>query len=430
MKDKQLQGIRGMNDWLPTESALWQSVECVLRELFIQYGYKEIRPPLIEVTELFSRSVGEVTDIVEKEMYTFLDRNQQSLSLRPEATAGIVRAGIEHGLFFNQIQRLWHIGPMFRYEAPQAGRYRQFHQADVEVFGAEGPDIDAEILLMLQRLWHRLGLADRIELSINSMGTKASRAIYRQKLVEYFTLHQDNLDEDSLKRLHKNPLRILDSKNPAMQAMLSQAPRLIDYLDEDSQQHFDGLCRRLDAAGVKYIVNPRIVRGMDYYTKTVFEWITNDLGSQGTVCGGGRYDDMVEELGGKPTCAIGFGLGIERLLLLCKQVELSLISNVPDIYMVLLGEDAEVMGLYLSEKIRNVFPQLKLCLNTGGGGIKSQMRKADKSMAQFAIIIGESEYQAQKVQLKPLREESEQKYLSTEALYVELSKYYTQIKEL
>lgn len=411
-----IQAVKGMKDWLPNESALWQTIENHLKVLFTQYGYQEIRPPLVEVTELFTRSVGEVTDIVEKEMYSFPDRNDQSLSLRPEATAGIVRAGIEHGLFYNQVQKLWHIGPMFRYEAPQKDRYRQFHQADIEIFGVEGPDIDAEILAMLQRLWQRLGLSEFLTLELNSMGTKASRAVYREALVAYFETHINELDADSKNRLYKNPLRILDSKNPAMADMLSKAPKLIEYLDEESNQHFKGVCQRLDALKIPYKVNPRIVRGMDYYTKTVFEWTTNALGAQGTVCGGGRYDDMVEELGGKPTKAIGFGLGIERLISLCEKVNLTLQSNTPDVFMVLLGEQAEIKGLCLSETIRDHCPELKILLNIGGGSIKSQMRKADKSGANYAIIIGESELVQEKVAIKSLRIMQEQIILAQQDL--------------
>ena len=406
---KKITAIRGMHDWLPSESHYWQTIEAELKNLFTEYGYLELRTPLLEETRLFTRSLGEVTDIVEKEMYTFPDQNENlSLTLRPEMTAGIVRAGIEHGLFYNQTQKVWQIGPAFRYERPQKGRYRQFHQADIEIFGIETPDADAEMLAMLHRLWKRLGIDQEVKLEINSMGTAPCRKVYREALIAYFEQYQDKLDEDSQRRLYRNPLRILDSKNPELDGIIKDAPQLIDYLDEESKAHFDDLCAYLDALGIEYIINPRIVRGMDYYTRTVFEWTTDKLGSQGTVCGGGRYDKMVEELGGRATPAIGFGMGMERLILLCQACEVEAKEIAPLVTTVFLGKDAERVGLTLVESIRDAMPGEKIMLNLGGGSVRSQMRKADKSGARWALIMGEDELQNGSVVVKDLREDGSQ----------------------
>ncbi|KJJ58494.1 histidinol dehydrogenase, partial [Vibrio cholerae] len=312
---KTIQAIRGMNDCLPTQSPLWQKVEGVVKNVISAYGYSEVRMPIVEMTHLFSRAIGEVTDVVEKEMYTFEDRNGDSLTLRPEGTAGCVRSGIENGLLYNQEQRLWYMGPMFRHERPQKGRYRQFHQCGVEVFGLDGPDVDAELIMMTARLWRELGIAQHVRLELNSIGSLEARANYRTALIDYLEQYQNVLDEDCKRRMYTNPLRVLDSKNPDVQAILGDAPQLSDYLDAESKQHFAGLCELLDAAGIEYTVNQRLVRGLDYYNRTVFEWITESLGSQGTVCGGGRYDGLVEQLGGKPTPAVGFAMGLERLVL-------------------------------------------------------------------------------------------------------------------
>ena len=324
MAEKKIQSIRGMNDLLPNESATWQQIEKIVKGVLNSYGYNEIRTPIVEDTALFKRAVGEVTDIVEKEMYTFNDRNDESITLRPEITAGCVRAGIEHGLFYNQEQRLWYLGPAFRYEKPQKGRYRQFHQFGVEVFGLEGPNIDAELILLTARFWKALGIEEHTTLELNSIGSVEARANYRNALVSFLEQHKDKLDEDCLRRMYTNPLRVLDSKNPVIQELLNQAPKLFNYLDEESKLHFDGLCQLLDSAGIKYNINQRLVRGLDYYNRTVFEWVTSSLGAQGTVCGGGRYDGLVSQLGGQPTPAVGFAMGVERLVLLVQAVNPSL----------------------------------------------------------------------------------------------------------
>ncbi len=400
---KTIQSIRGMHDILPEQSAAWQYLETTVRQLLSRYGYREIRTPVLEVTELFKRAVGEVTDIVEKEMYTFADRNGDSLSLRPEGTASCVRAGIEHGLFYNQQQRLWYTGPMFRHERPQKGRYRQFHQVGVETFGITGPDIDAELIALSARLWQELGLKN-VRLELNSLGTPASRTIYREKLVEYFSAHLDVLDEEAKQRLHSNPMRILDTKNPATRPIADAAPSLHDYLDEESKQHFQQLCSMLDEMGIQYVINPRLVRGLDYYTRTVFEWITEELGSQGTICAGGRYDGLVSQMGGHETPACGFAMGMERLLELMQVQEQALNTTVPDIYLVLAGEQATQKGIVLAEKLRTDLPQLKLQVNTGGGGMKAQMKRADKSGARYALILGEQELAAGEIGFKPMQD--------------------------
>ena len=405
---KSIQAIRGMNDILPEQTPAWQYVENTFRQLMQSYGYQEIRMPIVESTALFKRSIGEVTDIVEKEMYTFEDRNGDSLTLRPEGTACCVRASMQHGLLHNQTQRLWYTGPMFRHERPQKGRYRQFHQFGVETFGLSGPDIDAELILMSNRLWHLLGMSDDVTLELNSLGSSEARQNYREVLVKYFEAHESSLDEDSLRRLKSNPLRILDSKNPEMQKLNEDAPKLIDHLDDESKQEFETLCQVLETAGVNYKINPRLVRGLDYYSKTVFEWVTDKLGAQGTVCAGGRFDGLVEQLGGKATPAMGFALGLERLIEL---IELPLDvqrKNNLDAYLVLMGDKAIAKGMVLAEKWRNEVPSLKLQVNCGGGSVKSQMKKADKSGANFAFILGDDELEKNVVTLKYLREKKEQ----------------------
>jgi histidyl-tRNA synthetase len=387
------------------------------------YGYSEIRLPVLEKTELFKRSIGEVTDIVEKEMYTFDDRNGDSLTLRPEGTAGCLRACLEHGLLHNQVHRLWYYGPMYRHERPQKGRYRQFIQLGVETYGMSGPDIDAELILIMDRLWKKLGIRDKVRLQINSLGTIAERQVYRVVLVNYFKAHLDELDEDSLRRLETNPLRILDTKNPAMQQLVENAPELMAHLGEESLAHFNGLTAILDSLGVSYEITTRLVRGLDYYSKTVFEWVTDELGSQGTICAGGRYDSLIEQLGGKPNFAVGFAMGMERLLAL---VELA--GNVPlersiDVYMIRVGELAEKEGLRLAEDIRNEVPGLKLQVNCGGGSFKSQFKKADKIGAEYAIILGDDEVSRKELAIKSLRSEQGQKTFNQEQAIVFLQEF-------
>jgi len=405
-----IQAIRGMNDILPDQTPVWQYVESTVRRVLGQYGYQEIRMPVVEHTELFKRSIGEVTDIVEKEMYTFEDRNGDSLTLRPEGTAGCVRAAEEHGLLFNQTRRLWYTGPMFRHERPQKGRYRQFHQIGVECFGMAGPDIDAELLILTARLWSALGLSDHARLEINSIGTSDSRKVYRQALVAYLEQYQDKLDDDSKRRLTTNPLRILDSKDPATREILQGAPSLDDYLDDESRQHFEQLKAMLDAAGVAYTVNPALVRGLDYYGKTVFEWITDSLGAQGTICAGGRYDGLVEQLGGKPTVAVGFAMGLERLILLLETLELvpEHVNNQADVYVTAMGDQAVAPAMALAETLRNELPGRIVVSHCGGGSFKSQMKKADRSGARFAVILGENEIAQATAGLKPLRDDQPQ----------------------
>ena len=414
---KLVKSIRGMHDVLPDDSHRWQAFEAVIRQLMTAYGYKEIRMPLVESTDLFCRSIGEVTDIVEKEMYTFEDRNGDKLSLRPEGTASCVRAGIQHGLLYNQIQRLWYNGPMFRHERPQKGRYRQFHQVGVETYGIASPDIDAELILIGARLWKQLGLKG-VRLELNTLGSNQARSEYKQVLIEYLNQHQELLDEDSLRRLQTNPLRILDSKNPAMKQMLDNAPALMDHLDDESRQQFDKLKTSLDAAGIEYSINPRLVRGLDYYCKTVFEWITDELGAQGTICAGGRYDGLVEQLGGKATPAIGFALGVERILSLLEAQQSQSAESI-DIYLVLLGESCEVKGLQLAEQVRDQYPEIKMITHCGGGSIKSQMKKADKSGATIALILAEDELKNEQLTVKYLREKKQQSTVS----FNELTKY-------
>ncbi len=405
---KQFQAIRGMNDILPSESALWQSLETTVREVLAAYGYHEIRLPLVEKTELFARSIGEVTDIVEKEMYTFADRNGESLTLRPEGTAGCARACLEHGLLHNQTQRLWYAGPMFRYEKPQKGRYRQFHQVGAEAYGMAGPDIDAELICLSARLWRQLGIRD-VTLQINSLGSSATRVAYRDRLVAYFETRRMELDEDSQRRLATNPLRILDSKNPAMRAVIADAPLLLDHLDAESQAHFEELRALLDTAGIACEINPRLVRGLDYYCKTVFEWVTDTLGAQGTICAGGRYDGLLEQLGGASIPGVGFALGLERLVAMLAAAGHPGAAADPHAYLIMVGDAAHRQGLALAERLRDQLPVLRLRMNCGGGGFKAQFRRADHSGARFALILGEDEVRAGTVAIKPLRDaQSEQ----------------------
>ena len=412
---KAIQAIRGMNDCLPSETGIWQMVETVLRRVASNYGFAEIRMPIVESTALFKRSIGEVTDIVEKEMYTFEDRNGDSLTLRPEGTASCVRAGNQHGLLYNQEQRLWYMGPMFRHERPQKGRYRQFHQFGLEAFGIATPDIDAEIILLTSRLWRELGINEFVTLELNSLGSNEERAQYRDALVAFLTEKEQLLDEDSKRRMHTNPLRVLDSKNPDVQAALIGAPKLADYFGEESSAHFASVCQRLDAAGVKYVVNDRLVRGLDYYNRTVFEWVTSSLGAQGTICAGGRYDGLVEQLGGKSTPGFGFALGIERLVLMLTSLEKA--NNIRaqvDAYVIMLGTDVEITANGLAEQWRDQVPDIRLQCHCGGGNMKKQMKRADKSGAQIALILGEDEIAQNMVTVKYLRGQQEQQSLPLE----------------
>ena len=403
---KAIQAIRGMNDLLPETLSRWQRIEQCAMNVLATYGYREIRFPILEKTELYRRSIGEVTDIVEKEMYTFEDRNGDSLTLRPEGTAGCVRAGIENGLLYNQVQRLWYAGPMFRHERPQKGRYRQFHQIGVEAFGIATPDVDAELILITARLWRELGLGG-LELQLNTLGTPAARATYRQVLVDYLRGHADALDDDSRRRLDMNPLRVLDSKNPAMQGVIAQAPNLQDHLDDESRRHFEELCAYLDGADIAYRINPRLVRGLDYYTRTVFEWVTTELGAQGTVCAGGRYDGLVEQLGGQSTPAAGFALGLERLAELAEHQQLAGAVAAPQVYLAALGDAAVLRaGLQQAEALRN--SGLRVELNCGGGSLKSQLKRADRSGARFALLLGADELAQGVVGIKNLRRDEPQ----------------------
>jgi histidyl-tRNA synthetase len=405
---QKIQAIRGMNDVLPDESARWQYLEQAVRDVLDQYGYQEMRMPLVEQSALFCRSIGEVTDIVEKEMYSWQDRGTDKkagdlLSLRPEGTASCARAVIEHGLAFNQQQRVWYQGPMFRRERPQKGRYRQFHQVGVEVFGIDGPDVDAELILLSARLWKRLGI-EGLRLELNSLGTAESRAAYRQQLVDYFSQHLEQLDEDSKRRLQSNPLRILDSKNPALADVIAAAPSLPDSLDDTSKEHFASLCATLDDAGIEYELNPRLVRGLDYYSRTVFEWKTDQLGAQDAVCSGGRYDGLVEQLGGRATSAIGFAMGMERLLALMPEDRER--QQAPQIYLVAAGESAQQYGVITAERLRD--EGFRVQANAGGGSFKAQFKRADKSGAAIALVIGHQEAENQTVMIKDLRQHSDQ----------------------
>ncbi len=404
-----------MHDLLPDQSPLWQHLENQVRSVLQAYGYREIRMPVVEKTELFKRSIGEVTDIVEKEMYTFEDRNGDSLTLRPEGTASCVRAGIENGLLFNQQQRLWYMGPMFRHERPQKGRYRQFHQVGVETFGMPGPDIDVELILLSARIWRALGLHD-LRLELNTLGTAPERAVYRDRLVAYLSQQHQRLDEDSKRRLKSNPLRILDSKNPDMADVLADAPRLMEDLGGESRGHFESLKALLDSAGIGYSVNPRLVRGLDYYCHTVFEWVTDRLGAQGTVCAGGRYDGLVEQLGGKPTPAAGFALGIERLASLMEDGNAEVPTTSPHVYIAMSGNAAERYGMLLAERLRDRLPGLRLLMNCGGGSFKAQLKRADRSGARLALVIGDDEIANGSVGVKSLRAKSEQQSFNEDEL--------------
>jgi histidyl-tRNA synthetase len=404
---KIIEPLRGVHDVLPTQITLWQHLERTTREVFAAYGYDEFRVPVIEQTQLFKRSIGDFTDIVEKEMFSFVDQGEDEITLRPEATAGIVRAVISNGLLRENRLRVWCMGPMFRRERPQAGRFRQFHQIDAEAFGFEGPDVDAEMILLSAQILKRLGLA-KLKLLVNSLGTPASRANYRDRLTEYFTAHKDALDEDSKRRLTGNPLRILDSKNPEMQRLVAGAPQLIEYLDEESKAHFDTLCGHLKGAGIDYVIEPHLVRGLDYYTRTVFEWTTEALGAQSTVCAGGRYDGLVAQLGGAATAGIGWAMGQERIVMLLEKAGLGVARQAPQVYLVLAGEGTVLKGFELAERLRGQFPLLRLQVNLGGGNFKAQFKRADRSGADYALILGEDELNRGVVALKPLRRESAQ----------------------
>ncbi|MGL9735008.1 MAG: histidine--tRNA ligase [Symbiopectobacterium sp.] len=400
---KNIQAICGMNDYLPAETALWQRIEDSLKKVLCSYGYSEIRLPIVEQTPLFKRAIGEVTDVVEKEMYTFDDRNGDSLSLRPEGTAGCVRAGIEHGILYNQEQRLWYMGPMFRHERPQKGRYRQFHQLGCEVFGLQGPDIDAELILLSARWWRELGISEYVALELNSIGSLRARARYRDALIAFLEQHKDQLDQDCLRRMYTNPLRVLDSKNAQVQALLNDAPVLTNYLNDESRQHFEQLGELLTQAGIPFKVNPRLVRGLDYYNRTVFEWVTTSLGSQGTVCAGGRYDGMVEQLGGHATPAVGFAMGLERLVLLVQSVN-SDFTALPgvEVYLISSGVGTQSAAMQLAETLRDALPELKLMTNYGGGNFKKQFARSDKWGARIALVLGENEVASGKVVVKNL----------------------------
>ncbi|PLA75620.1 histidine--tRNA ligase [Hydrogenovibrio sp. SC-1] len=424
MSDK-INAIRGMNDLVGDASVAYDTLVATAEAVLKQYGFQSIRLPLVEKTELFARSIGEVTDIVEKEMYTFADRNGDSLTLRPEGTAGCVRAVIENGLAHNQIQKLYYSGPMFRHERPQKGRYRQFNQVGVEVFGLETVDADAELIALTARLWDKLGLTG-LELQINSLGSQESRQAYRELLVNYLEQHKSQLDEDSLRRLNSNPLRILDSKNPDMADIIAGAPKLIDHLDDASKLHYQDLKAHLDDLGIEYTENPNLVRGLDYYNRTVFEWVTTELGAQGTVCAGGRYDGLVEQIGGKPTPAVGFAMGVERLTALLMDKSLISIKPVADIYVVLAGDATKRPGLVISEQIREALPHLKLQMNCGGGSFKSQFKKADKSGAKLALVLGDNEVAQQQIVVKYLREDREQELIEWQSLMPHLSHIFSE----
>ncbi len=420
-----LQAIRGFNDVLPADTVAWQHLLSCAREVFAAHGYGELILPVVESTALFKRAVGEATDVVEKEMYTFKDRGDEDISLRPEATAGMVRAGIEHGLLHNQQQRFWTWGPMFRYERPQAGRYRQFHQLDVEAYGIAGPDVDIEMIAMSARLWRRLGLKN-LRLEINSLGGADTRQAYRAALVEFLHKHESGLDDDSRRRMSTNPLRVLDSKVPATQELLRAAPSVIEHLDAESRAHFDGLQQGLSDLGIAFVVNPRLVRGLDYYTRGVFEWITTELGAQGTICAGGRYDNLVEQLGGSPTPAVGWASGIERLALLMRAQKLAIPESAPQVYICAMGEGAERAARKLAETLRDQGPQLRVVVNAGGGKLKSQLSRADRAGARLAVILGEQETAAGTVQVKSLRDSTPQTEISWSELPARLSGLLTQ----
>ena len=419
---KPIQAIRGMNDCLPEQTPVWQKVESILRDTVAAYGYSEIRMPIVESTNLFKRAIGEVTDVVEKEMYTFDDRNGDSLTLRPEGTASTVRAGIQNGLLYNQERRMWYIGPMFRHERPQKGRYRQFHQFGVEIFGLKGADTDAEVILLTARLWKLLGIEQHVTLQLNSLGSSAERSAHKEALISFLEGFKDQLDEESQRRMYTNPLRVLDSKNPNVQALLNDAPSLADYYGEETKAHFDGLCKMLDSAGVNYQINHRLVRGLDYYNYTVFEWVTESLGAQGTVCGGGRYDGLVEQLGGKATPAVGFALGIERLVLLLEALELTAdIAGAVDVYIAALGEGADMHGMLLAERLRDQMPNVKFMMHNGGGNFKKQLKRADQNGAKVALILGSDEIENQQVTVKDLTGNTPQQTIAVTELVNKLT---------
>ena len=409
-----IKAIRGMNDILPAQTPLWQFFEAQVKLVFDQYGYQEIRMPIAEKTDLFCRSIGEATDVVEKEMYTFADRNGDNMTLRPEGTASCVRAAQEHGLTYNQVQRLWYHGPMFRYERPQKGRQRQFHQFGAEVYGLDGPDVDAELIIMTARLWRQLGLQSAVKLQLNTLGSAAARAAYRTDLVAFLHANMALLDADSQRRVTTNPLRVLDSKDEGTQALLDSAPNFYGYLDDESRVHFERLRELLDAAGISYEVNPRLVRGLDYYCKTVFEWVTDKLGAQGTVCGGGRYDGMIEQLGGKPTPAVGWAMGVERMILLLQEMqqEPAGLGQQADLYLAHMGDAATVRTMQLAEQLRTDIPGLRLLWHCGGGSLKNQMKKADRCGAKLVLIMGEDELAQGQIQIKPLQGQGEQQSIS------------------
>ncbi|WP_448912082.1 histidine--tRNA ligase [Haemophilus sputorum] len=421
---KVIQAIRGMNDCAPTESPLWQWVEGQVKQVLASYGYSEVRMPIVESTPLFARAIGEVTDVVSKEMYTFWDNDEQ-LTLRPEGTAGCVRAAIEHGWIYNNEQRLWYMGPMFRHERPQKGRYRQFHQAGVEVFGIANPEIDAELIILTARLWKALGIDQHVSLQLNSIGSLEARANYRSALVAFLENHQDFMSDEEKERLVKNPLRILDTKNQALQEVLNDAPKLLDYLDEESRTHFATLCQLLDDMGIAYEVNPKLVRGLDYYNKTVFEWVTSALGAQGTVCGGGRYDGLVEQLGGHAAPGVGFAMGLERLVLLVQEVNAALsVANTVDVYLVYSGEGATLNAFQLAETIRSALPQVRVMTHCSGGKFQKQFKRADKVDAKLALVIGESEVAEKTVVVKDLRSSAEQVTISQADIIETLTKHF------
>ena len=421
---KTIQAIRGMNDCSPTESPLWQWIEAKVRHVLASYGYSEVRMPIVESTPLFARAIGEVTDVVSKEMYTFWDNDEQ-LTLRPEGTAGCVRAAIERGWIYNNEQRLWYMGPMFRHERPQKGRYRQFHQAGVEVFGIANPEIDVELIILTARLWKELGIDQHVSLQLNSIGSLEARANYRSALVAFLENHQDLMSDEEKERLVKNPLRILDTKNEALQEVLNGAPKLLDYLDDESHEHFNQLCSLLDAMGVKYEINPKLVRGLDYYNKTVFEWVTSALGAQGTVCGGGRYDGLVEQLGGHATQGVGFAMGLERLVLLVQEMNKEItLPQAVDLYLVYAGEGTTLNAFQIAEQIRTELPQVRVMTHCSGGKFQKQFKRADKIEAKYALVIGESEVQAKTVVVKDLRNGAEQITLSQVDLIATLKTYF------
>lgn len=421
---KVIQAIRGMNDCAPTESPLWQWVEGQVKQVLASYGYSEVRMPIVESTPLFARAIGEVTDVVSKEMYTFWDNDEQ-LTLRPEGTAGCVRAAIEHGWIYNNEQRLWYMGPMFRHERPQKGRYRQFHQAGVEVFGIANPEIDAELIILTARLWKALGIDQHVSLQLNSIGSLEARANYRSALVAFLENHQDLMSDEEKERLVKNPLRILDTKNQALQEVLNDAPKLLDYLDEESRTHFATLCQLLDDMGIAYEVNPKLVRGLDYYNKTVFEWVTSALGAQGTVCGGGRYDGLVEQLGGHAAPGVGFAMGLERLVLLVQEVNAALpVANTVDVYLVYSGEGATLNAFQLAETIRSALPQVRVMTHCSGGKFQKQFKRADKVDAKLALVIGESEVAEKTVVVKDLRSSAEQVTINQADIIETLTKHF------